>query len=155
MKERRFRQRFYSVPVALTPDKGAKLAAGFKNEGSVTIQNFPFLLERVGHGIVGDNHLFTAGAATSAQDVAQDGQYLIRFRTDDKNYMDNPLLGTAAFGNGQGVPPIDLNSPIEMTPKTTLVVEVINSIERQAGIVIQVVFHGSEPYEVDVEGATP
>lgn len=155
MGEKKYRSRFYSVIVALTPDKGSPLNEGFSNEASVTIQNFPFLMERLGHGIVGENHILNAGPITAHADVGQDGQYLIRFRTDDKNYMDNPLLGTAAFGNGQGVPPIDLPAPIELQPKTTLIVEIVNAVERKTGIKVQVVFHGVEPYEVAPFGATP
>jgi len=144
----KYRDRFYSVKVTLPVDSVTGVVpAGLSVTASRTVQNFPFLLKRVGHAIVGPNNLVNVGIVTHA-DVSQDGQYSIRFRANEKNYMDDPIQALAGFGGGQFSQPIDLEAPIEFAPNDSIAVDVINDVVRLAGIVVQVVFEGVEPYEV-------
>ena len=136
----------------LPADAGGVLPAGRSETVQVTIQNFPFLVKRVCHGIEGANGVIQPGIVNPA-DVIQDGQYTIRFRTDERNYMNEPLLSVAAFGGGQFSQPLDLPAPIELDPKTTIAVDVATTIERQQGINVNVIFEGVEPYEAKPAGA--
>lgn len=147
----RYRARFYSVTIPLPADAGGLLPAGKSETGQVTIQNFPFLMKRVCHGIIGPNGVVQPGIVIH-NDVTQDGAYTIRFRTDERNYMNEPLLAVAAFGGGQFAEPLDLPAPIELDPKTTIAVDVASTITRQQGIQVQVIFEGVEPYEAAPQG---
>lgn len=143
----KYRDRFYAVDVPLPADRVTGiLAAGTAQTASVTVQNFPFLLKRVGHAIVGPNMLVNVGIVTHA-DVSQDGQYRIRVRANEKNFMNVPIQALAGFGGGQFSQPIDLEAPIEFAPNDTIAVDVVNDVQRLAGISIQIVFEGVEPYE--------
>lgn len=148
----RYRARFYSVTIPIPADPGGGIPAGKSETAQVTIQNFPFLVKRIGHAILGPNAVVNPGIVNPS-DVSQDGQYTIRFRTDERNYMDAPLSGLAAFGGGQFSQIVDLPAPIELEPKTTIAVDVATTIARQAGITIQVIFQGVEPYEARPQGA--
>lgn len=140
------------MTIPFPADPGGTVPAGRVETGSITIQNFPFLMKRVGHAIVGPNAVVNPGIVAHA-DVSQDGQYQIRFRTDDRNYMNEPISALGAFGGGQFSQIVDLPAPVELEPKVTLAVDVINNVPRQAGITIQVIFEGVEPYEAPPPGA--
>lgn len=147
----RYRSRFYAVNVPIPlPDPPNPMPAGTGNTASVTVQNYPFLMKRVGHAIIGRNQVL-AGPITGLADVSQDGQYTVRFRTDSSNYMNVPLSALAAFGGGQFSQIVDLPAPIELKPKETIIVEVSTSIPRQLGIEVQIIFEGVEPYDPQPE----
>jgi len=143
----KYRDRFYAIDVPLPADKITGLVpAGFAQTASVTVQNFPFLLKRIGHAVIGPNMIVSV-PITSHADVSQDGQYRIRIRANEKNFMNVPIQALAGFGGGQFSQPIDLEAPIEFSPNDTISVDVVNDVPRLAGITIQVVFEGVEPYE--------
>jgi hypothetical protein len=148
----RYRSRFYAVTVPLPADAGGVLQAGTTATGQVTVQNFPFLMKRIGHAIIGPNGVVNAGITVHA-DVSQDGQYNIKFRTDDRNYMNEPVSALGAFGGGQFSQIVDLPAPIEIEPKVTIAVDVTTTITRQQGISVQVIFEGVEPYEAAPVGS--
>lgn len=148
----RYRSRFYSVSVPLPADAGGTLQAGTSVTAQVTIQNFPFLIKRIGHGILGPNGVINPGIVNFA-DVTQDGQYTIRFRTDERNYMNEPLSAVGTFGGGQFSQIVDLPAPIELEPKVTIAVDVATTITRKQGISVQVIFEGVEPYEAAPAGS--
>ncbi len=148
----RYRSRFYSVTVPLPADAGGILQAGTSATAQVTIQNFPFLVKRIGHAIIGPNGVANPGIV-NFNDVAQDGQYTIRFRTDERNYMNEPLSSLGTFGGGQFSQIVDLPAPIELDPKVTIAVDVATTIVRKQGISVQVIFEGVEPYEAKPAGA--
>lgn len=148
----RYRSRFYSVSVPLPADASGILQAGTSVTAQVTIQNFPFLVKRIGHAIIGPNGVVNAGIVT-ASDVTQDGQYSIRFRTDERNFMNEPLSSLGTFGGGQFSQIVDLPAPIELEPKVTIAVDVATLIQRQQGITVQVIFEGVEPYEAAPAGS--
>jgi hypothetical protein len=140
------------VTIPLPADPGGVLPAGRSETAQITIQNFPFLMKRIGHAILGPNGVVQPGILALA-DVSQDGQYTIRFRTDERNYMNEPLSALGAFGGGQFSQIVDLPAPIELDPKVTIAVDVATTIERQQGINIQVIFEGVEPYEAAPPGS--
>lgn len=148
----RYRSRFYSVSVPLPADASGILQAGTSVTAQVTIQNFPFLVKRIGHAIIGPNGVVNPGIVT-ASDVTQDGQYSIRFRTDERNFMNEPLSSLGTFGGGQFSQIVDLPAPIELEPKVTIAVDVATLIQRQQGITVQVIFEGVEPYEAAPAGS--
>lgn len=141
----KYRDRFYAVDVTLPADATGVLPAGTTATVSVTVQNFPFLAKRLGHAIIGPNNIVAPPAIPA--DYSQDGQYRIRMRSNEKNYMNIPISALAGFGGGQFSQPIDFEAPIEFAPNDTIAFDVINDIRRQAGIVIQVIVEGVEPYE--------
>jgi len=145
---KRYETRFWSCDVAIVPPvPGQPMPAGTEGKASITIQNFPFLMKRVGHAIIGPNHVIDPDpGGQSIAGVAQDGQYRVQFRTDKRNWMNAPLAAVAAFGGGQFSTIIDFPAPIELNPKETISVQVFSDVVRQAGIVVQVVFTGLEPY---------
>jgi len=145
MDASKFKQRWYAVNVTIpAPTVGGPLPPGALGRGTVVIENFPFLMTRVGTVILGPNEL-GAGGAPDLGAVTQDGQYSVNFRTDHDNYMNIPLNAIAGFGSAQLGAIFDFDAPIELQPKQSVVVEVINTVDRAAGIVVQVVFHGIEP----------
>lgn len=149
MAEKRYYERLYAVNILIPADPVApfNIVAGAMNSGSVTIQNYPFLIKRVSHAIVGYNGLVAPPALGA---VTQDGAYRIRFRTNERNYMNEALQAIGAFGGGQFSQPIDLSAPIEMAPKETIQVDLINDTLRQnqGGLTVQVIFSGVEPWNV-------
>jgi len=148
----RYRTRFYAVTIPIPHDASGKVPVGTSATGQVTVQNFPFLLKRVGHAVIGPNGVVNAGIV-NATDVSQDGQYNVRFRTDDRNYMNEPLNALGAYGGGQFSQIVDLPAPIEIAPMVTIAVDVQTTIERQQGISVQVIFSGVEPYEAAPVGS--
>jgi len=142
------KQRWYAVDVTIpAPTVGGPLPPGVVGRGTVVIENFPFLMTRVGTVIMGPNQLGPGGAPDLGS-VTQDGQYTINFRTDHDNYMNIPLNAIAGFGSAQLGAIFDFDAPIELLPKQSIVVEVMNTVDRAAGIVVQVVFHGIEPRDL-------
>jgi len=142
------KQRWYAVDVTIpAPTVGGPLPPGVTGRGTVVVENFPFLMTRVGTCIIGPNQLGPGGAPDLGA-VTQDGQYNVNFRTDHDNYMNVPLNAIAGFGSAQLGAIFDFDAPIELRPKQSIVVEVTNTVDRAAGIVVQVVFHGIEPQQL-------
>jgi hypothetical protein len=132
--------RKYGISVTLEEDATGVVPVGAPGVGSVTITNLPFCLRRITHGIIGDNHLDPITQLVSS--VFQDGQYTVTWRTDQRNYQNEPLLCCAAYGSDNDH--FLLETPEEIPAKTTIHIEVVNQIERSAETVVQFIFHGAE-----------
>ncbi len=145
-KSELYRDKFYAVNITLPKNDPSGLLAGTTVVASVTVQNVPFIAKRLLHAILGANKL-VADPPVAIADFSQDGQYRIRFRKNDFNYMNTPISSLAGFGGGQFSQPIDLAAPIEFKPNDTIAFEVTNDVLRLGGIVIQVGLEGVEPYE--------
>lgn len=141
-----YRDKFYVVDITLPKNDPTGLLAGTTVTASVTVQNVPFIAKRCLHAIIGAN-LLVNNPPTALADYSQDGQYRIRFRKNDFNYMNAPVSALAGFGGGQFSQPIDLAAPIEFRPNDTIAFEVTNDVLRLGGITIQVGLEGVEPYE--------
>lgn len=147
LKPMKYRDRFYVVNMTIPESApGAGMLAGAGQTGSVTIQNFPFYAKRVGHAILGPNQVVNVGITTH-NDISQDGQYAIRIRANEKSFMNAPVSALGGFGGGQFSQPIDLEAPIAFNPNDTVAVDVFTTIDRKAGVTIQVILEGVEPYE--------
>jgi hypothetical protein len=144
----KFTERFYAttVELAVVPGGAGTLAAGIRGEGSITLQNRPFLAKRMRTAIVGPNQI--VGGLTDIQDIFQDGQYLLTFKTQSRNFMNQPILVAGMFQDVTGQRGGDFIAPIPMDPKDVIEIEITNAILRQAGINIQVVFEGVEPLDI-------
>jgi len=142
MSDQKYKNRKYAITVSLPVDQTAVCPVGSQNGGSVTIVNFPFILKRITHGIVGDNHI---GVASLVPTIYQDGQYTLTWRTDQHNYESEPLLCQAGYGTDYDH--LALETPEELAPKTTITIQVVNQIQRTAATTIQFIFHGLEPIE--------
>lgn len=141
-----YRDKFYAVNATLPKNDPTGLLPGTAVTASVTVQNVPFIAKRLLHAIIGPNLLVNLPPSAIA-DYSQDGQYRIRIRKNDYNYMNIPISALAGFGGGQFSQPIDLAAPIEFKPNDTIAFEVVNDVLRLGGIVIQVGLEGVEPYE--------
>jgi hypothetical protein len=145
------KNRKYAITVSLPVDQTGVCPVGSRNTGSVTIVNLPFLLTKITHGIMGNNHLGAGASLTPI--VYQDGQYTLQWRTDQHNYESEPIL--AGPGYGMAEDHFKLATPEELPPKTTITIEVVNQIQRTAATTIQFVFHGLEPnLNVQDQGAS-
>jgi len=100
------------------------LAAGGSEEGSVTINNQPFIWMYLGHQIIGN----TADAETTG--LWQDGQYMIEMKDEQSNYQSSMFAASAAIG-GPGVGyQINLPLPIPYPGTKTLTFRITNNYLR-------------------------
>lgn len=141
MEKQKYKNRFYEINVTLPVTAIPDIPVGTSQPGSVNIVNVPFIMTRITHGIVGHNQMADAFPAN----VVQDGQYTIEIRTDQRNYQTAPVGAPLMLGSGDDW--IDLPTPEELAPKTTVTVIITNTILRAQGEVlnIQIVLHGLEP----------
>ena len=146
-EKQKYKDRFYEITVLLPIDGAAQIVAGVSQRGSVNIVNKPFIMTRITHGIIGHGQII-AGAAG----LIQDGQYDLEMRTDQYNYQTAPL--SAVLMCGSGADWLDLPTPEELAPKTTISIIVTNTYLRAIGepVRIQIVFHGLEPIGSVEEG---
>ena len=147
MEKQKYKNRFYEINVTLPVTAVPDIPVGVSQPGSVNIVNVPFILTRITHAIIGENQL----SANFPQNILQDSQYNLEFRTDQRNYQTAPI--NAGLMNGTAEFWLDLPTPEEIAPKTTVSIVVTNTILRAvAGCVplnIQVVLHGLEPIGKD------
>ena len=139
-----YRPRFYGALVPLATQHPGILPVGIVGRTSLTINNFPFLFKRWRAAIVGDNQI--AVPTPAAVDLFQDGQFSIRWYLDNDQYMNEPMIA-AMFVDPQGRPgaTLEMLAPIEVQPKETIHVEIMNLIPRAAGINVDFVAEGVEP----------
>lgn len=146
MGKQKYKNRFYEISVQLPVTAIPDIPVGTQESGSVNIVNFPFILTRITHGIIGHGQII-AGAAG----LIQDGQYDLEVRTDQRNYQTAPISSFLMAGSGDDW--LDLPTPEELAPKTTVTIKVINTYLRAVGGVlnVQIVLHGLEPIGDDDE----
>lgn len=125
-----YRPRFYALDIVIDN------AAGSTGGGSVTLDNTPFILDRITHSILG------------ALVLDQDGQYLISIRDDQYNYTQRPVVAQGALGGvygGASSFPLPLRAFFRGS--ATISVDVTNLRDRAYGPgnwVLQIVFVGFE-----------
>lgn len=147
MEKQKYKNRFYemnaTLPVSAVPD----IPVGASNSPSVNIVNFPFILTRITHAIIGPNQLIAA----LPNNLLQDGQYNLEMRTDQYNYQTAPINAVLMCGSADDW--LELPTPEELAPKTTVTIIVTNTILRPVGGVlnVQIVLHGLEPIGDDEE----
>jgi len=134
---KRYKARFYAVTLTLSAAKA--LLIGESTEGSFNVVNLPFTATRITSAVVGPTN-----NALEAFTGAFDGSYSLEFRTDQHNYQGEPLLAAALHGLPSGGYHA-LPAPIEMAPKTTCSLRLVNQAVRTAETKFQVIFHGVEP----------
>jgi hypothetical protein len=141
MLPQRFRAkpRWYDIAITIGQGIGA-LLAGAVGKASVTIQDVPFLLKRITWAMTSLN-----GWAPLPFGLIPDGFFQIQIKTDNHTYMLDPISINAAFGTGFGFFWMDLPSPVELRPKTTVTFELTTLIPRTAPVSLQFVLHGAEP----------
>ena len=145
-KQQKYKNRFYEIGVTLPVTAIPDIPVGTRQVGSVNIVNVPFILTRITHGIIGENQL----SANFPQNIAQDGQYTLEIRTDQRNYQTAPINSVLMAGSPEFW--LELPTPEELLPKTTVSIIFTNTILRAvAGCVplnIQAVLHGLEPITI-------
>jgi len=134
-----YKPRWYGATITIPADPGPLCPAGKGSEASFNIVNVPFIVRRISHAIVGTNGL----GATPIDNAVQDGNYTIRWRTDQRVYDNEPIAANAGYGSESDL--VDSPSPVELAPQTSVVIQVTNGIDRAAGLKVQVVFAGVEP----------
>lgn len=143
-EKQKYKNRFYEITVTLPVTAIPDIPVGTSRPGSVNIVNVPFILTRITHGIIGFNQ-FTAGI----NGLLQDGKYTLEIRTDQYNYQTAPLNAVLMCGREDDW--LELPTPEELAPKTTVTIIVTNEILREEGDVlnVQIVLHGLEPIGKD------
>ena len=142
MEKQKYKNRFYEIKVLLPGDPVTlDLPVGVSQQGSVNIVNVPFILKRITHRIIGSNQL-----VAFPNNLLQDGQYDIEWRTDQHNYQTAPINAVLMCGSAEHW--IPLETPEELAPKTTITAIVSNTILRPldpGSLLVQLVWHGLEP----------
>lgn len=130
--------------VGITP---TPVDAGRSGTGSCTVQDVPFLMKRITFGLLSYNGLIDPNSSPVAPFVAivPDGLWLIEFKSDNHVYAAEPIQISAAFGSGLGFYWLDLPSPVELRPKSTITVTLTTQIARVHAVAVQVLLHGVEP----------
>lgn len=100
------------------------VAAGGSEEGSITIQNQPFIWTWLGHQIIGN----TGDPETSG--LYQDGQYDIEMKDEQSNYQSAPVAAASAFGGIVAGFKVDLPLPIGYPGTKTLTFRITNHYTR-------------------------
>ncbi len=136
--------RWYPVNITVGTPPGP-VPAGTSGKGSVTVQDVPFILRRITHGLTTYNGLFAIGDPLFLLSVIPDGLWTITLKTDTHVYMAEPCVIQAAFGSAIGFDWLDLASPVEIAPKTTFSVEIATQVPRFFPVGLQILLHGSEP----------
>lgn len=136
---KRYKERVYSATITIPADAGPTLPPGRSAEGSFNVVNLPFTTTRITSAIVGPTNDAVMGLIP-----ANDGQYLLEFRSDQHNYQSEPMIAQAFHGLPNGGFQ-QLAAPIDLAPKTAVTIRVTNAIQRTDSIKVQVLFHGVEP----------
>jgi hypothetical protein len=144
--EQKYKNRKYAITVELPADQTGACPVGQAGSGSVNIVNVPFIVKKITHGIIGDSNVDDPIVPS----VYQDGQYTIQWRTDQHNYESEPLLANPGYGTD--FDHFDLSCPEELAPKTTITVNLTNTIDRTDATTVQLIFHGLEPIKRPGEG---
>lgn len=98
--------------------------AGGSEEGSVTINNQPFIWQFIGHQIMGNT------GDPLASGLFQDGQYEITMKDEQSNYQSAPIAASASIGSGAFGFMIFLPLPIPYPGTKTLTFRVTNAYTR-------------------------
>lgn len=137
----RWRPQFYPVTVECDTNVDGT------GKATVTLNNQPFILQRITHAILGNT--LGAGSAAPAVDWEQDGQYLVSWRDDSTTYQPvsgqaDAMFGSVRTGNFQ-----DLPAPVVYPESKTITIEVTNLVDRSlTGDTFKIMFilHGVEQW---------
>jgi len=91
-----------------------------RGQGSISINNQPFLLYRITHAIIGPTFDWqTTG-------WYQDDQYSIEFRDENSNYQNIPIMSAMMFGSAREGRYMDFAIPLAYSGNKTLSFTVTN-----------------------------
>ncbi len=114
----RYRPLSYGVTISVP------VAAGQVGQGSITINNMPWIMTYVTHQIIGD----TADPSTSG--LYQDGQYSIEYKDEQSNYQNGPIPAEMMFGSVRSGYIIALAYPLPFEGNKTLSFRLTNLVTR-------------------------
>ena len=131
----RWRPMYYGVEI------GVPVALDGMAQGSITLNNQPFVLTKITHAIVG------CTAVPDTTGLYQDGQYTIEFRDEQSNYQNMPIQADALLGSVRVGQFQDLPYPIPFAGNRTLTFRIVNRCLRVLDPVsetfqVAVVLHG-------------
>lgn len=113
-----WRPMYYTVTIPVGVE------ANQSEEGSISLQNQPFIMTAISHQIIGN----TGDPETSG--LYQDGQYSISVKDEQSNYQNQPLPAAAAFGGPSTGYTIELPLPIAYPGSKTLTFRIVNHYTR-------------------------
>lgn len=108
--------RFYTAIVEIATGNGSV------GRGSVTLDNRPFILQRITHEIL----------SVDNEELYQDGNYLVSWRDDLSTYCSTPAPADSMFGSVRVGHPLPLPTPINFSGNRTISFDVQNMISRLA-----------------------
>jgi len=89
-------------------------------EGSINLNNQPFLMYRLTHAIIGATYdWLTTGRE-------QDDQYTIEFRDENSNYQNIPIMAALLYGSAREGRYVDFAIPLAYSGNRTIHFRVIN-----------------------------
>lgn len=100
------------------------LTGGQSENGSVTIQNQPFIWTHLAHMVLGN----TVDWLTTG--LINDGQYMVEFKDEQSNYQNIPVAASAAFGQGPVGYALEFPFPIPFAGNKTITFRVTNNYTR-------------------------
>ena len=110
----RYRPMYYGVDISVPVIQGGV------GQGSITINNQPYIMTRVTHKIVGR----TADPDTSG--LYQDGQYYLEFKDEQSNYQNGPIPADIMFGSVVSGYVMELPFPLAFAGNKTLTFRITN-----------------------------
>jgi len=135
-----FRPMVFSVEVAFTTNAAAVVPDGAKAEGSVAINDYPFIFDLVTHQIVQPTNL------NNSVQIEQNGLYRIDWSlyNQERFFQGTPPMADAYFGSVRHGIWNKLKSPLALEKNKTINVELLNVQEKTREYTVQVLFHGVE-----------
>lgn len=95
-----------------------------QGEGSINLNNQPYLLYRISHAIIGATYDW----ATTG--LMQDDQYSISFRDEQSNYQNMPAMSALLYGSAREGRYNDFAIPLAYSGNRTLHFQIINRVTR-------------------------
>lgn len=120
----KWRPLYYGVEISVG------VIAGGQGIGSITVNNQPYILQRIATKIIGNT------ANPSVSGLYQDGQYDLSWRDEQSNYQNQQIPADLLFGSqgaGAGFPTgyiMELTYPIAYSGNRTLTFEITNRVTR-------------------------
>lgn len=116
-----WRPLFYGLDI----DVGLKVGA--INQGSVNLNNQPYILTRITHQIIGDYYVETDPMVMYPMWLFNDGQYSIEWKDEQSNYTNTMIPADLMFGTVRGYGgQRDLPFPIPFAGNKTITFRVMN-----------------------------
>jgi len=110
----RYRPMYYGLDISVP------VLQGGVGQGSVTLNNQPYIMTRIMHKVTGR----TATPTTSG--LYQDGQYYLEFKDEQSNYQNQPIPADIMFGSVETGFVVELPYPIAFAGNKTLTFRITN-----------------------------